>query len=98
MFTLHIEHAITDFDTWSQAFARFADVRLRAGVRAHAIRQPLDDPNYVLVDLEFDTAGRAESFLDFLRTRVWTDQANSPALAGSPTTRILELRDAARQE
>ena len=33
MATLHIEHPITDFDTWNAAFARFADARRRAGVQ-----------------------------------------------------------------
>ena len=31
MATLHIEHPITDFETWTAAFERFADTRRRAG-------------------------------------------------------------------
>jgi hypothetical protein len=31
--TLHIEHPITDFDTWSSAFGRFAEIQRLAGVR-----------------------------------------------------------------
>jgi hypothetical protein len=87
--TLHIEHAVTDFETWSGAFVRFADARRRAGVRSHRVQQPVDDPNYVLVDLDFDTATAAEAFLEFLRTTVWATTDNSPALAGTPRTRIL---------
>lgn len=33
MATLHIEHPITDFESWTAAFARFADARRQAGVR-----------------------------------------------------------------
>src|SRR5450756_1808971 len=57
MFTLHIEHPISDFGTWRNAFDGFADMRGRSGVLSHTIRQPADDPAYVLIDLDFDTAG-----------------------------------------
>jgi hypothetical protein len=87
--TLHIEHPITDFETWSGAFNRFADARRQAGVRSHRVHRPIDDPNYVLVDLDFDTTEAAEAFLGFLTTTVWATPENSPALAGTPRTRIL---------
>jgi len=93
MFTLHIEHPISDFGTWHAAFDAFADMRHRSGVRSHAIRQPVDDPRYVLIDLDFDTTAQAEHFLALLQTRVWASRDNSPALAGAPITRILEVRD-----
>ena len=93
MFTLHIEHSISDFDTWRTAFAGFADMRVRSGVLAHTIRQPIDDPAYVLIDLDFDTAAQGEFFLEILRSRVWVNRDNSPALAGAPITRILEIRE-----
>jgi hypothetical protein len=34
MFTLSIEHRITDFPTWKTAFDRFAEARDQAGVLA----------------------------------------------------------------
>ena len=94
MHTLHIEHAITDYDTWHGAFARFEGARARAGVRAHRVQQPVDDGCYVVVDLDFDTTAQAQAFLDFLRLRVWSSSDASPALAGAPSTRILTLREA----
>lgn len=87
--TLRIEHPITDFETWSGAFDQFADARRRAGVRSQRVQRPIDDANYVLVDLDFDTAEAAEAFLGFLTTTVWAIPGNSPALAGTPQTRIL---------
>jgi hypothetical protein len=93
MFTLHIEHPISDFGAWRTAFDGFADLRVRSGVLSHAIRQPVDDSAYVLIDLNFDTAGQASNFLDLLRTRVWVNRDNSPALAGAPITHILEVRE-----
>lgn len=92
MFTLHIEHPVSDFDVWRSAFDGFADMRSRSGVRSHVVRQPVEDPRYVLIDLDFDTTAQAEQFLDLLRTRVWANRDNSPALAGALITRILEVR------
>ncbi len=88
--TLHIEHAVTDLPSWRAAFDRFADMRTRSGVRACRVLHPLDDPNYVLIDLDFDTTAEAEAFLGFLRGNVWSSPNNAPALIGTPRTRILE--------
>jgi hypothetical protein len=87
--TLHIEHAIVDFEGWQHAFDGFADARTRAGVLAHRVLRPVDDPHYVVIDLDFATVAAAEAFLGFLRDRVWAVPANSPALAGPPRTNIL---------
>jgi hypothetical protein len=90
MATLHIEHAITDIATWTDAFNRFADARRQAGVRSEQVQRPVDDPHYVVVDLGFDSVVEAEQFLQFLRSRVWAVAENSPGLAGAPETMILE--------
>lgn len=90
MTTLHIEHAIVDFDLWNAAFDRFAESRVRAGVRAERVQRPVDDPQYVVIDLDFDTVGEAEKFLGFLKHKVWPSRDNAPALAGTPQTKILE--------
>jgi hypothetical protein len=92
MATLRIEHRIHDYQTWQKAFDSFADARADAGVRSVSVRQPVDDPKYLTLDLEFDTAGQAEAFAEFLHRRVWSSPASSPALAGTAQTRILELR------
>jgi len=89
--TLHIEHAVTDFETWNTAFARFAEFRKQSGVRHQRVQRPVDDPNYVVIDLDFDTTSEAESFLGFLRANVWSSSDNAPALIGTPQTKILEI-------
>jgi hypothetical protein len=89
MFTLRIEHAITDFATWKTAFDRFADARAQAGVLAHRIRRPVDDDRYLVIELDFDTKEKAEEFRQFLTTVVWANPEASPALDGTPTTRVL---------
>jgi hypothetical protein len=89
--TLHIEHAVTNFDAWSTAFGRFAGLRQQSGVRQQRVQRPVDDPAYVVIDLDFDTTSQAESFLRFLQANVWSSPGNAPALIGTPQTRILEL-------
>jgi hypothetical protein len=91
--TLHIEHAVTDFGTWSAAFGRFAGARRQAGVRRQRVQRPAGDPNYVVIDLDFDSVDEAAGFLRFLQAKVWTSSASSPALIGTPQTRILELAE-----
>ncbi len=90
MRTLHIEHRITDFPTWASAFDRFAGARTDAGVRAERVQRPVDDPNYVVIDLDFDSTDEARAFLRFLEAQVWANAENAPALAGAPETMILE--------
>lgn len=91
MATLHIEHAVADFETWRAAFDRFAEVRATSGVRRQRIQRPVDDSHFVVLELDFDTADDARRFLHFLETTVWTTRESSPALVGMPRTQILEL-------
>ena len=87
--TLHIEHPITDLDTWLAAFDRLADARAAAGVIGQRIWQPAGDQRYIVLNLDFDTTEHAASFLHFLRTQVWASPGNAPALAGAARTSIL---------
>jgi len=90
MFTLSIEHAISDFPTWKQAFDRFADARQNAGVVSHRIRRLVGDPHYLVIELEFDVQESADNFRQFLHNVVWANRDASPALVGTPASRILE--------
>jgi hypothetical protein len=90
--TLHIEHPISDLDTWLGAFNRFADSRHDAGVTAQRIQQPVDDVKYIVVQLDFDSVEAAERFKGFLESVVWRSPDLSPGLAGTPRARV--LRDA----
>jgi hypothetical protein len=98
MTTLRIEHGISDFQLWKNAFDSFAEARANAGVRTFTIRLPVDDPLYLMLDLEFDTAEPAEAFAAFLRQHVWSSPTSSPGLAGTPQTRILDLVPSAAAE
>jgi hypothetical protein len=88
MYVLRIEHAIRDFETWKKAFDNDPAGREASGVRHYRVMRPTDRPNYVLIDLDFDTASAAERFLDAMR-EIWQSRAVAPALSGSPVARVV---------
>jgi hypothetical protein len=90
MTTLHIEHPITDLNAWLAAFDGFAEARAKAGVQAQRVQHPVDDPNHIVIDLDFATTDEAERFLAFLQKDVWSSNDNAPALAGTPETKLLQ--------
>jgi hypothetical protein len=90
MTTLRIEHAITDYETWRAAFEQAAPFREVAGVRSYRIQQPVDDPRYLMIDLDFDDVAGAEALLKILRENIWTSPEASPGLGGQPQARIVE--------
>ena len=89
MYTLQIEHGIKDFGMWRAAFDQDPVDRVASGVVAHRINRPVDDPHYVVVELDFDSRAQAESLLARLQDTVWNTAA-APALRGAPKTRIVE--------
>jgi hypothetical protein len=90
MVILHIEHAIRDFASWKKAFESDPAGRPRSGVRCYQILQPVDDPNYVMIDLYFESRTSAENFLAAMR-QVWQSATAAPVLVGGPQTRIVEV-------
>lgn len=89
MVTVHIEHPIRDFKSWKAAFDRDPVGREQSGVRRYRIQRPTEDPNYVMIDLDFASTEAAERFLVAMR-EVWQSPAAAPALAGNPQARIIE--------
>ena len=91
--SLHIQHPISDLTTWTTAFAAFGEQRRQAGVLSEAVRIPVDDDHFVVIDLEFGTVDQAAAFHRFLQTVVWASNENSPALVGAPDVKILTQFD-----
>ena len=71
MHILQIEHRVNDFDTWKQAFDSDPVGRQQGGVLRYRILRPTDEPNHVIVDLEFDDSSKAEAFRSKLR-ELWS--------------------------
>lgn len=70
MITLHIEHAVPNFDRWKSAFDSDPVGRKKSGVRSYRVMHAVDNPNYAIIDLEFDTLTDAESLLTAMQ-QVW---------------------------
>jgi hypothetical protein len=87
MTSLHIEHPVNDLEPWLATFRSFDDFRAQGGVTAVQVRHGVDNPNYIAVDLEFESVEQARAFLAQLETQIWP---NAPHFDGIPTTRILE--------
>ena len=85
---LLIEHQVVDFDVWKRnGFDADPIGRAKAGVRRHRISRAADDPNHVVVELEFDTMPQAEAMQAALQN-LWRNPLVS---IGSPTARIVEI-------
>jgi hypothetical protein len=67
---LRIQHSVPDFAGWKQAFDSDPVGRERSGVRRYQILRSIDDPNYVMIDLEFDSKAQAMGLLAAMR-EVW---------------------------
>ena len=90
MYMLRIEHPVPSFDGWKQAFDSDPAGREKSGVRRYQISRAIDDPNYVMIDLEFDTAQQAEALLAAMRT-VWGRVEGT--IMTNPKARIVEIAE-----
>ncbi len=88
MIVVRIEHPVADYDAWKGAFDADPADRRGSGVRRYRIFRAKDDPNSVMIDLEFDTEAEAEAMLASLRT-VW-DRVQG-TLISDPRGRIVEV-------
>ncbi len=85
---LRIEHPVRDFDSWKEAFDSDPIGRQQSGVRRYRVLRPIGDPNYIMVDLEFDSTSEAEAFDAALR-HLWL-RLEAEGLIGSPRAQIVE--------
>lgn len=83
MITVRIEHPVKSFESWKGAFDADPVDRRGSGVRRYQILRPLDDPAFVMIDLDFDNEQEAAVFLTAMR-RVWKSPQAAPGLGGEP--------------
>jgi hypothetical protein len=69
--------------------------RERSGVRHYRVYRCLDDPNYVLIDLQFDTVQEAEAMREGLRA-LWRGPGGE--VSSDQKARVVELADAKAYE
>jgi hypothetical protein len=87
MAILRIEHPVLDYEAWKRAFDGDPAGRVASGVRRFQVMRAVDDPNYVLIDLEFDSPERADALLATMRS-IWGRVTGT--LIADPKARIVE--------
>jgi ribosomal protein L35AE/L33A len=88
MYNLRIEHPVPDYDNWKKAFDSDPVDRKKSGVLAYQISRSVDNPNYVIIDLQFKTASEAEALLAAMRS-IWSLVQGS--IMNDPKARISEV-------
>jgi hypothetical protein len=88
MHILQIEHPVPNFDGWKQAFDSDPVGRKQGGVRRYRVLRPADDPNYAIIELEFDDADTADAFLVRLR-ELWSRVEGT--VMTNPRARVVEV-------
>jgi len=91
MIVLQIEHAVPNYNGWKKAFDSDPINRKGSGVYRHRVFRPADDPNCIIIQLEFETLQATEEALTALR-KLWTDVDGKIIM--NPQTRILDLVEA----
>jgi hypothetical protein len=95
MHVLKIEYPVADYNTWKAAFDRDLLDREGSGVRRYRVLRATDDPDYVLIDLDFEEASEAAAYLAALKSQFYSsEQASSPVSGGGLRTRIVEVAEA----
>jgi heme-degrading monooxygenase HmoA len=64
MAILVVQHRVRDFDAWKRVFDAGEDLRRRHGASRHWVYQAHNDPNDVVVAVEFGSLEAAENFTD----------------------------------
>ena len=85
---VRIEHSVPNFEKWKQAFDSDPADRKGSGVRRYQVLRLQNDPNYVMIDLEFDSNDVAEAFLRTMQ-RIWGGPGKSVML--NPSGRVADV-------
>ena len=67
MIVLQIEHPVPDFNRWKKAFDSDPMNRNQSGVKRHQIFTQKENPDYVIISLEFANVENAEVMLSRLQ-------------------------------
>jgi L-rhamnose mutarotase len=86
MVTLRIEHKIASYEGWKRSFDSDPINRKKSGVKRYRIYQPADNPNFVIIELDFDNMNEAFATKDALQ-RMWTKVEGTVIFA--PQTSLL---------
>jgi hypothetical protein len=89
---LLVQHRVREFASWKPIFDEQGSIiRIRHGATRHWLYRSLDDPNDVVVSIEFPEEERARSFVADPALREEMEQAG---VQGQPTVTLCEEVDA----
>lgn len=88
MIILHIEHTVANFDNWKASFDNYEEFRQKSGVRRYQISRAIDNPNFAMIELEFDSLSEAEALLAGVQ-QVW--ERTNGTLIHNPEWRFSEV-------
>jgi hypothetical protein len=87
MLILQIEHVVPDFDGWKKVFDSDPLDRKKSGVRSYRVFRAVGNPNYIVIELEFDNLAEAETMHKALK-QLWGRVEGKVIM--SPQSRIVE--------
>jgi len=87
MAILHIQHVVRNFEGWKRAFDSDPVDRKASGVLRYRVHRAVSNPNFVMIDLEFDAVAEAEKLLEKLR-RLWA--GSGAAVMQNPEAWVVE--------
>jgi hypothetical protein len=88
MYLLRIEHPIISYEGWKKAFDNDPAGRQKSGVLKYRVLRPVDDANFIMIDLEFNTEAEAEALLAEMRV-IWGRVDGKIMM--NPKARIVEI-------
>ena len=88
MIILHIEHTVADFDNWKTSFDTYEEFRQKSGVCRYQVSRPIDNSNFAMIDLEFNSLSEAEALLAGVQ-QVW--RRVNGTLINNPQWRFSEV-------
>ena len=91
---LLIRHKVQDYATWKSVFDEHGDARKAAGSKGGYLLRSADDPNELVIMLEWDDLGKARQFVESAELRQAMERAG---VAGPPDIHFLEQIDTPAQ-
>lgn len=88
MFVLRIEHSVSDYEAWKQAFDSDPADRKGSGVFAYTVSRSVADPDFVVIDLGFPDPDAAAVMHDKLKG-VWAGMPGG--IIDGPSATIFEV-------
>jgi hypothetical protein len=90
MIVLQIEHNVSSYDGWKDAFDSDPINRKKSGVKRYQVYQSVEDPNYVVIDLYFDSLEESAGALNALQ-KLWSKVQGTVMV--NPKARMLNVKE-----